>query len=843
MDDSDARDVQLAPHTTQVLSLKEFSREASQQDNQAGGVRVEYHGPSGAVMVAGSLANESIGYSANMPFWSHDATTVPAKTFELGSAGIMVGKPDPMMMPGFPAQTTFTPYLSLRNTTAKPLNVSFRLNYALTMGGTPINRQLPAQLLLPFESRIVEFEPMLRAAGLRSFDGMINLSASFTGHGGDLLLANGSVDQTGTYVFPVRPQVIGEGIGRISGYWSVADGNDAMFTLWNPTDQPQDIIATLYYGDGSGTYHLPMHLAPQASTTLDVGMLIMEKTPDRDGKVIPAGIREGSASFDTSGHDSAAADGKKKINLVLAGGVFNVAEATCGEICQYCNGYNNFILLPGPIDLTVGGSGTVVTHATDSYGSDQTFSGGSWTTTNSAVMTVNNGSVGGVNVGQVTLQNFLSNVDVYQGEFCVSDNMNDSCPEGNPNSSGGGNVFGITGVSPLPLVIGTTGLLTISGSGLSGKGTPTLNFDGAGISAVNPSVVNDNTIQAGYAVSCSAGPQSITVSFPSFDNVSTNAFPLSVALPAAPAATIQLAGQNISGTQSVVVGQQIALSASVSLPSCMTFSSQSWSIPPGTAVGGYVNAAGNGPPDTTGGQVAALPPTSTSDPLPLGYTFYWVSPGNSLNMSYQYTMSGGFGSVNSPVATAAFNVAGPTSVSVSVPPLGQWEINQTNSGFALDFGLGISPDIGIQFNGRATSPSGYTDTYWWVQLIGSDSSTYTAGSSTLNCTAGTGLDNTIPYATGLSTADSPSLGLPSADSKVTRSDSFTMYFMWRPGLTSDIPVPLGYVAWQIYGDAVQSGGTWTVQSDSTASANAFQASGSYPTWTSTVTNGGTKTCH
>lgn len=245
---------------------------------------------------------------------------------------------------------------------------------------------------------------------------------------------------------------------------------------------------------------------------------------------------------------------------------------------------------------------------------------------------------------------------------------------------------------------------------------------------------------------------------------------------------------------------------------------------PGTIVGGFVHTNTNGGPSPIN-----LNAQTT--------TFYWVTAANSQVV----TVTVNFDDGTSASATATFNVVGPTAVSVATP-LGQWQVNPNSSGFELDFGFPISPDLGIQFNGRATSPSGYTGTYEWVQLIGGDNTTFTAGSSTLTCTKGTGLDNQFPYSTGLSTSDSPSLGLPSADSKVTRSNTFKMYFMWRPGLTGDIPVPLGYVSWQIFGDAVQSGGTWTAQSDSTRSANAFQASSSYPQWTSTVTNSGPPTC-
>jgi hypothetical protein len=165
-----------------------------------------------------------------------------------------------------------------------------------------------------------------------------------------------------------------------------------------------------------------------------------------------------------------------------------------------------------------------------------------------------------------------------------------------------------------------------------------------------------------------------------------------VALPAAPTPTVKLGGNSISGTQSVVVGQQIALSGSVSLPLCMSMSSQQWSVP-GTTVGGFNTAALNGGPEATNFTQATN-------------TFYWVTSGNSLSVTYQYTMSGGGGTVTSPAAPAAFNVAGPTSPSTGVT-LGT--INISNN--KLVFG-GSGTNIGILFTPSASAPSGYSNT--WV---------------------------------------------------------------------------------------------------------------------------------
>src|SRR5713101_5571443 len=130
--------------------------------------------------------------------------------------------------------------------------------------------------------------------------------------------------------------------------WGVANGNDTMFSLWNPTDAPQDIVATFYYGNGSGKYTVPIHLDAQASTMIDMAMLIAEIKPDADGNVIPPSIQEGSVQF------ASAKRKNEKIKLVLAGGIYNVSTATCGTTCVTCCGASNWGISPNPIFRPIG---------------------------------------------------------------------------------------------------------------------------------------------------------------------------------------------------------------------------------------------------------------------------------------------------------------------------------------------------------------------------------------------------------------------------------------------------------------------------------------------------------
>ncbi len=109
------------------------------------------------------------------------------------------------------------------------------------------------------------------------------------------MVATGSVDQTGTYVFAVEPQGIGPSSSKEDSYWSVADGWDTMIGLWNPVEKAQDFTVTFYYADGSGQYVLLVHLEGQASATIDMAQLVSAQLPDAEGNVIPLSVQFGSA--------------------------------------------------------------------------------------------------------------------------------------------------------------------------------------------------------------------------------------------------------------------------------------------------------------------------------------------------------------------------------------------------------------------------------------------------------------------------------------------------------------------------------------------------------------------
>ena len=254
----------LGPEITQVLQLSDLDPQKLIHAN-AGGIRMQYRGTTHDLVVVGGLENGNEGYSANIPFGVLADKPNPANPVSVSAAGIMVGAPDPMMM--FPAGTVFIPYVALRNTSNRTLLVSSSISFmegstAKTVADAPIK-------LRAGESREVNANDLLARAGLANFNGIVTLGFSFNGDGNDLLLATGSVDQKGTYVLPVEATGNGESESKWLKYWSVANGDDTMISLFNPADKPEDLQMTLFFMDGQ--YKVPIHLDPKGSTMLMLG--------------------------------------------------------------------------------------------------------------------------------------------------------------------------------------------------------------------------------------------------------------------------------------------------------------------------------------------------------------------------------------------------------------------------------------------------------------------------------------------------------------------------------------------------------------------------------------------
>jgi hypothetical protein len=315
--------LQILPNETRLLDLLKGAH------SQSGGIRVLTDGSQRDLVLAGGLENPVEGYSARMPF-SMTMKDSKQSTISISSVGLMYGKPDPMMK--FPAKTEFGIYLALRNTTGRTVAVTPALFY---MEGEEVRTSSLKELTLgPNQSRRWSPEELSAYFGLTKLPGMINLVFSYEGTPSDVLLANGVIDKTKSYVFESHISPVGRSQAKALNDWDVSNGNDTMMSFLNLGEDEQDLLVTFYF-DG-GRYKLPVHLRVGASTMFNVSEIIMEQKPDPDGNIIPREALYGTSVL--SGAQSSA----EFINVAVASGVFNVARATCGNKCPTCLGYNGF---------------------------------------------------------------------------------------------------------------------------------------------------------------------------------------------------------------------------------------------------------------------------------------------------------------------------------------------------------------------------------------------------------------------------------------------------------------------------------------------------------------------
>lgn len=315
-----AHSVTVSSHGTKVVNMPEMQGARS----NAGGVRIAYTGAAGSLIPNGGLLDQAVGYSARMPFAVPPAASTSAAAESYAELGLMTGASDPMM--SFPAGTTFTPYSVARNVSNQPVQVTPTLWWM--EGGAARSAPLRSVTLLPGQARNLDPPSLLSAAGLKNFNGSVNLVLDLQGPPRGLLLASGSVDEKNTYVFEVMPTTVHEGVAKSFSYWSIANGDDTMVTLWNPADEAQDFVFTLFYTGGH--YNFPIHLGPRATNTFNVSEIVHNQIPDAEGNVVPASVHEGSARI-AGAHDPA-----ESILVSMAAGTYNVVKATCGEGCQTC---------------------------------------------------------------------------------------------------------------------------------------------------------------------------------------------------------------------------------------------------------------------------------------------------------------------------------------------------------------------------------------------------------------------------------------------------------------------------------------------------------------------------
>lgn len=476
------RTLSLPAHSTALLNLTDLF---GGDESRTGGITVTHGGPEGALQVAGGVEDFSTGYSAPLPIVAVKSKSGDIAERQYASVGMMVNEQDTAL--GFPSGVKFWPYAFFRNLAGSSRTLHFSAYYMA--GSRQVQRiLLPDVTLEPGEAKELAIHDLMKRF---SEIPDINLVFTYSGAWGDILEATGSTDTSGNYVFPVLAEPVARSGPKRSVYWLFGGGYDTMYTVWNPLDVPQDLLATLYYGSAGETYKIPLYLDAHASAMIDIGELVRNRQSDPEGKIIPLDVQQGS--LELSGTVGEPGD---FITVALSGGIYNPRKATCGLSCTTCSGLTDAGIIPNSFGVFVNGTQQLQFHYTIANSSEHDVTASSsWQSSAESIATVQTtggtypGLATGISPGQANIHTLLqSTFPANAGQICSGLGF-PICPtfsqiegtsSGNvkPTIDGSHTVWWFNGVSPAgydtQITLTTTGGANSTWSVLSGASSISL---------------------------------------------------------------------------------------------------------------------------------------------------------------------------------------------------------------------------------------------------------------------------------------------------------------------------------------------------------------------------------
>jgi uncharacterized protein YjdB len=380
-----------------------------------GSVTIRYEGVPHSILATGILEDETTGYSATPHLIEQFVdSTQPIQSISLHAPGLMLGDTDPAML--FPSGTAFIPYGILQNVSARSLAVSITLTTE-SSDGAPKSVTVDTLTLAPGEVRKADFSRYFPKGTLpsRSFG---NLTFTYQGRDGELQVDAGSIDASQGYVFEATPSLARATASRTFCFWSIEGDTDTMISVWNYLDTPQDLVLILFYS--GGLYKIPFHLDARKTYNLDLMKLVRSRVPDPDGNLVPSYITSGSGLISSRNGNIA------EMSVAISVATYNVRTATCGNVCQTCNGVRSLSITPNPADLNVGDTIQLYAEETLNTGDIWDVTSGSWSSSDPSASIDNNGVLTGVTAGTPTIQLNESSLPAPAGYVCTG--PNGGCP-------------------------------------------------------------------------------------------------------------------------------------------------------------------------------------------------------------------------------------------------------------------------------------------------------------------------------------------------------------------------------------------------------------------------------
>lgn len=341
--------VLLAAHETSRFSVHSLVQAAGLAGSY-GGIKVSAASYAGSLDTLHFLFDTGANFSAILKMFDHDPN---ARLAERDSAGTkvwtlrapMLALPNPDPALAFPPGTTLRPEIFIRNTTAKPIDGALRFNWR---GGGTTGKALGRQLrLLPYETRSIDMSALQDGKVLPKNANWTSVTLTSNALPDEIMAVAASYDKTLKYgaQTPFSDQLSHEWKG---GMWEVDPYHDSIITAGNGGTEPTQVAFTIFYDQGTQRYDLEQTLQPDEQMWIDVGKLIRENLPDRNGKTLPADLTSGSYEFRDLTYSG--------LGRLFEGKV--IYDKTYGHVaygCATCCGYNAAKLFFDPMNVALPG--------------------------------------------------------------------------------------------------------------------------------------------------------------------------------------------------------------------------------------------------------------------------------------------------------------------------------------------------------------------------------------------------------------------------------------------------------------------------------------------------------
>jgi len=408
------KQIALGPRQSGLYSVRQIV-ESGHLTGNYGGIRVQAGEHGGSLDTLHAIYDEAAGFSALLKMFNRQLSA-KIESRDFAHTGIWTQRapmlallnPDPAL--NFPAGTVLLPQIFVRNATGR--KVAANLRFVWRNENSIGNAIGPKLTLNPFETRRIDVSALQSSGVLPTNAHWASVVLTSDGPPDELFAVTASYDSTLRYgaQTPFSDQLAPKWEG---GQWEYDPTHDSIITAGNGGTKPTLAAFTIFYNQGKDTYDLEQTLQPDEQMWIDVGKLIREQIPDKNGKTLPPDLTSGSYRFldRTSPGVGSLFEGKV------------IYDKTFGHVaygCSACCGAKSVYLIYDPFYTLMGPGYTNGVDMNDSCGDTVNVSADffNWSTANSGVATTTKqGTHTGVSIGSTT-SNTSGEITEYGFKYC-----------------------------------------------------------------------------------------------------------------------------------------------------------------------------------------------------------------------------------------------------------------------------------------------------------------------------------------------------------------------------------------------------------------------------------------